>query len=277
VDDVLRAPREQVPATTRRTPKLQGSIQVENVSFRYSPYAPLVVQDVSVEIQPGQFVAIVGRSGAGKSSLAHLMLGLYLPTGGAIRYDGTPIQDMDLQEMRQQMGVVLQSPSLFRGDIRRNIAYADPTLPLEQVVEAAKRAQVHDDIVAMPMNYETVLSEMGVSLSGGQRQRIAIARALVHHPAILLLDEATNALDAKTERAVQDALSQLRCTRVVIAHRLSTIQGADVILVMNQGRLVERGTHDELMSQRGYYFELVSSQDRTSASSPVPERTAKVG
>ncbi len=277
VDDVLQAPREQVPATTRRTHKLQGSIQVENVSFRYSPHAPLVVQDVSVEIQPGQFVAIVGRSGAGKSSLAHLMLGLYLPTAGAIRYDGVSLQDMDLQELRQQMGVVLQSPSLFRGDIRRNIAYSDPTLPLEQVVDAAKRAQVHDDIVAMPMNYETVLSEMGVSLSGGQRQRIAIARALVHNPAILLLDEATNALDAKTERAVQDALSQLRCTRVVIAHRLSTIQGADVILVMNQGRLVERGTHDELMSQRGYYFELVSSQERTSASSSAPERAAKVG
>jgi ATP-binding cassette, subfamily B, bacterial len=229
---------------------------------------------VSVEIKPGQFVAIVGRSGAGKSSLAHLLLGLYLPTSGIIRYDGAMLNDMDLQALRQQLGVVLQSPSLFRGDIRRNIAYADPMLPLEQVMSAAKRAQVHDDIMAMPMNYETVLSEMGVSLSGGQRQRLAIARALVNDPAILLLDEATNALDAKTERAVQDALADLKCTRVVIAHRLSTIQGADVILVMHQGRLVEQGTHEELMARGGYYFEQVSSQERSTA---ARERTNLAG
>jgi ATP-binding cassette subfamily B protein len=274
VDDVLQAPREQVPTSSRRTPKLTGSIQVEGVSFRYGPYLPWAVQEVSVSIQPGQFVAIVGRSGAGKSSLAQLLLGLYLPTSGTIRYEGVPLQEMDLQELRRQMGVVMQSPALFRGDIRRNIAYADPTLPLEQVVDAARRAQVHEDIMAMPMNYETVLSEMGVSLSGGQRQRLAIARALVHEPAILLLDEATNALDAKTERAVQEAINQMRCTRVVIAHRLSTIRGADLILVMHQWRLVEQGSHEALMARGGYYRELVTSQEQQAK---AQEQVSKAG
>ncbi|RKG70016.1 peptidase domain-containing ABC transporter [Corallococcus sp. CA054B] len=261
VDDVLQAPPEQLPGTRHRAHTLQGRIQVENVSFRYGVHSPPVVRDVSLTIEPGQFVAIVGASGAGKSSLAHLLLGLYLPSSGSIRFDGVPLAEMDLKEVRRQMGVVLQNPSLFRGDIRRNIAYADPQLPLETVQAAAKRAQVHDDISAMPMGYETVLSEMGSSLSGGQRQRMALARALVGNPAILLLDEATNALDAKTERAVQDAIAELRCTRVVIAHRLSTVRDADLILVMNGGQLVERGTHAELMERRGEYFELVSAQE----------------
>nr|WP_224367107.1 peptidase domain-containing ABC transporter [Hyalangium versicolor] len=261
VDDVLEAPREQPPNTRKLPHKLEGSIQVENVSFQYGVNAPMVVQNVSVSIAPGQFVAIVGRSGAGKSSLAHLMLGLYLPSSGSIRYDNVPLAEMDLQEMRRQMGVVLQNPSLFRGDIRHNIAYADATLPIDKIIKASFRAHVHDDIMAMPMKYDTVLSDMGASLSGGQRQRIAIARALVNEPAILLLDEATNSLDAKTERAVQEAIAQLSCTRVVIAHRLTTLRDADLILVMDQGKLVERGTHPELMARRGYYYELFSSQD----------------
>jgi ABC-type bacteriocin/lantibiotic exporter with double-glycine peptidase domain len=261
VDDVLQASPEQAAGTTRSSPKLTGHIQVENVSFRYGPNSPLVVQDISLEILPGQFVAIVGHSGAGKSSLAHLLLGLYLPTSGTIRYDGIPVGEIDLRALRRQLGVVLQAPSLFRADIRRNIAYADSTLPLETVEAAARRAQVHEDIAAMPMGYETVLSEMGASLSGGQRQRLAMARALVHNPAILVLDEATNALDAKTERAVQAAISELRCTRVVIAHRLSTIRDADVILVMDRGRLVERGTHAELLARGEHYAGLVTSQE----------------
>jgi len=261
VDDVLEAAPEQTSGAVRRAHSLQGRVQVENVSFRYGAYAPLVVQDVSVTIEPGQFVAIVGASGAGKSSLAHLLLGLYLPTSGSIRYDGVPLAELELQSLRRQMGVVLQNPSLFRGDIRRNISFADPLMPLDRVQAAAKRAQVHDDIAAMPMGYETVLSEMGASLSGGQRQRLALARALAANPAILLLDEATNALDAKTERAVQDAIAELRCTRVVIAHRLSTVRDADLLLVMKGGRLVERGTHEELLERRGEYFELVSAQE----------------
>jgi len=260
VDDVLETPPEQAPSANRRPHKLQGGIQLENVSFRYGPLAPLVTQDVSLEIQPGQFVAIVGRSGAGKSTLAQLMLGLYLPSSGTIRYDGIPLTQLDLYNVRSQLGVVLQNPMLFRGDIRRNITYQDPNISLEEVMSAAKRAQIHDDIMAMPMQYSTILSEMGGSISGGQRQRLALARALVHNPAILLLDEATNALDVKTELAVQQALTELRCTRVVIAHRLSTIQAADVILVMDKGRLMERGTHAELLEKRGLYYELIAVQ-----------------
>ncbi|WP_338023743.1 peptidase domain-containing ABC transporter [Archangium primigenium] len=265
VDDVLEAPPEQAPGGPRRPHALEGGIALENVSFRYGPLAPLVVKDVSLQVRPGQFVAIVGRSGAGKSTLAHLLLGLYLPSEGAIRYDGHSLVELDLYDLRGQMGVVMQNPMLFRGDIRRNIAYHDTDLSLDAVIEAARRAQVHDDIMAMPMQYSTLLSEMGGSISGGQRQRLALARALVHDPAILLLDEATNALDVKTERAVQEALERLRCTRVVIAHRLSTIQDADLILVMDKGRLVEQGTHAELMALRGHYFGLVSAQEHPAA------------
>ncbi|MFP2933204.1 peptidase domain-containing ABC transporter [Pyxidicoccus sp. 3LG] len=262
VDDILQARPEQSDDTPRRAHTLKGGIQVEHVTFQYGSRAAPVLQDVSVDIQPGQFVAIVGRSGAGKSTLANLLLGLYLPTQGDIRYDGISLRELDLREVRRQMGVVLQSPALFHGDIRRNIAYSDPTLPMERVLEAARRAQIHDEVMAMPMKYETVLSDLGHSLSGGQRQRLALARALVHGPAVLLLDEATNALDTKTERAVQDAIAELRCTRVVIAHRLSTIRDADLILVMDQGRLVEQGRHDELLASRGHYHELVAQQER---------------
>jgi ATP-binding cassette, subfamily B, bacterial len=263
VDDVLRTTPEQADTKVIQAHKLTGNISLDRVSFRYGPKAPLVVQDITLEIRKGQFVAIVGRSGAGKSTLANLQLGLYLPTAGTIRYDGVSLHEMDLHEVRRQLGVVLQTPSLFRGDIRRNIGNADPSISLEKITEAAKRAQIHEEIMAMPMNYETVLSEMGSSLSGGQRQRLALARAMVHDPAILLLDEATNALDVKTERAVQDAIAELHCTRVVIAHRLSTIQSADVILVMDQGRLVEQGRHSELLERKGPYYELIMAQQPT--------------
>ncbi|MET0406242.1 MAG: peptidase domain-containing ABC transporter [Cystobacter sp.] len=265
VDDVLESPPEQPPSTNRQPHVLRGGIHLDQVSFRYGPLAPIVVRDVSLEVQPGQFVAIVGRSGAGKTTLANLLLGLYLPSSGSIRYDGQSLAELDLHDVRRQLGVVLQNPMLFRGDIRRNIAYHDPNLPLDTVIAAARRAQVHEDILAMPMQYSTLLSEMGGSISGGQRQRLALARALVREPAILLLDEATNALDVKTERAVQQALAELRCTRVVIAHRLSTIQDADLILVMDKGQLVERGTHAELMARRGAYYELVAAQELPSA------------
>ncbi|WP_375769966.1 peptidase domain-containing ABC transporter [Archangium gephyra] len=276
VDDVLESPLEQPSGPVRRSLKISGGIQLDTVSFRYGPLSPLVVQDVSLSIQPGQFVAIVGRSGAGKSTLAHLLLGLYQPASGLIRYDGVSLAELDLYELRRQFGVVLQTPFLFRGDLRHNIAYADPTIPLEVVMEAARRAQIHDEIMAMPMQYDSLVSEMGTSISGGQRQRVALARALVSNPSVLLLDEATNALDVKTERAVQEAIAELRCTRVVIAHRLSTIQSADVILVMDKGRLVEQGTHGELMARRGHYYELVATQTQaeTAAVKEPQERQA---
>jgi ABC-type bacteriocin/lantibiotic exporter with double-glycine peptidase domain len=260
IDDVFDTPPERDPSKPGQAAKLKGGIELEQVSFRYAPAAPLVVKEVSVRIEPGQFVAIVGRSGAGKSTLANLLLGLYLPTSGRVLYDGADLGDLDLQSVRSQMGVVPQEPAFFSTTLRANIALRDPTLPLEPVVEASRLARLHDDVSAMPMGYDTPLVDRGASLSGGQRQRLALARALVHSPAVLLLDEATSALDAITESQVQQALASLRCTRIVIAHRLSTVVDADLILVMDNGQLAEAGTHEELLLRRGVYAELVRAQ-----------------
>ncbi|HLK99989.1 MAG TPA: peptidase domain-containing ABC transporter [Myxococcaceae bacterium] len=260
IDDVFDTPPERDPSKPGQAAKLKGGIELERVSFRYAPTAPLVVKEVSVRIEPGQFVAIVGRSGAGKSTLANLLLGLYLPTSGRVLYDGADLGDLDLQSVRSQMGVVPQEPAFFSTTLRGNIALRDPTLPLEPILEASKLARLHDDVTAMPMGYDTPLVDRGASLSGGQRQRLALARALVHSPAVLLLDEATSALDAITESQVQQALASLSCTRIVIAHRLSTVVDADLILVMDNGQLAEAGSHEELLSRRGVYAELVRAQ-----------------
>jgi ABC-type bacteriocin/lantibiotic exporter with double-glycine peptidase domain len=258
--DVLDTPPEQPVGKARRAHTLQGRISLEKVSFRYGSNAPLVTRDVSVDIQPGQLVAIVGRSGAGKSTLANLLLGIYLPTSGRILYDGTDLTELELRSLRQQVGIVLQNPALFSASIRSNITLADPTLPLESVVEAARLAQLHEEILAMPMGYESLLLDRGTSLSGGQRQRLALARALVRKPSILLLDEATSALDAITESKVHQELAAIKCTRIVIAHRLSTVVGADLILTLDDGALVEAGTHEQLLARGGTYARLVAAQ-----------------
>lgn len=260
IDDVFDTPPERDPSKPGQGATLKGGIELDRVSFRYAPTSPLVVKDVSVQIEPGQFVAIVGRSGAGKSTLANLLLGLYLPTSGRVLYDGADMGDLDLRSVRGQMGVVPQEPAFFSTTLRANIALRDPTMALETVVEASRLARLHDDVMSMPMGYDTPLVDRGASLSGGQRQRLALARALVHSPAVLLLDEATSALDAITESRVQEALASLRCTRVVIAHRLSTVVDADLILVMDEGQLVEAGCHEELLLKRGTYAELVRAQ-----------------
>lgn len=260
IQDVLETPREQDLEEVVSAGRLRGGIALETVSFRYSPTTPLVVREVSVEIEPGQFVALVGSSGAGKSTLAGLLLGLYIPTEGRILYDGTDLAQLDLRSVRRQMGIVPQNPFLFGGSIRSNISIADPSLSLVRVVEAAKLAHIHDDVMEMPMGYETLVSDGGASVSGGQRQRLAIARALVHRPAILLLDEATSALDAVTERKIHRELGAMHITRIVIAHRLSTIRRADVILVMDRGQVVEQGSHDDLVDRGGYYSNLVAAQ-----------------
>jgi ATP-binding cassette, subfamily B, bacterial len=260
INDVLETHREQQDVEVRMAPGLSGRMSAEAVSFRYSAPGPLVVEQVSVDIEPGMKVAIVGRSGSGKSTLAHLLLGLYRPTSGLVLYDGHDLAELDARSVRRQIGIVTQHAYLFNTSIRENIALTDPSLPLAAVQRAARLACIEEDIGEMAMGYETVLADGGASLSGGQRQRIALARALVHEPRILLLDEATSALDTITERRLYDNLRNLSCTSVVIAHRLSTVANSDLILVMDGGRVVERGTHSELLCSGDVYQELASGQ-----------------
>jgi ATP-binding cassette subfamily B protein len=260
INDVLDTPREQHREHVRPASRLSGRIRAADVCFSYGTLAPSVVRDVSLEIRPGQHIGIVGRSGSGKSTLAHLLLGLYQPTSGRIEFDGQNLADLDAGSVRRQLGIVTQRPYLFGASIRENIALTDPELPLEAIVGAARIACVHDDIAAMPMGYETRLHDGGASVSGGQRQRIALARALVHRPSILLLDEATSELDTVTEQKIYTNLDAISSTTIVIAHRLSTIRSADLILVMDEGRIVETGTHEQLLIRQGVYTTLVQAQ-----------------
>jgi ATP-binding cassette, subfamily B, bacterial len=263
INDVLDTPSEQHGENVRPAPQLSGQIRADDVSFSYGPLAPEVVSGVCLEIQPGQHIGIVGRSGSGKSTLAHLLLGLYRPTSGHIEFDGLDLGGLDAGSVRRQLGIVTQRPYVFASSVRENIALTNPELPLDAVVEAAKIACVHDDIMAMPMGYDTPLHDGGASVSGGQRQRIALARALVHRPSILLLDEATSELDTVTEQKIYSNLDVISSTTIVIAHRLSTIRNADLILVMDQGRIVEAGTHEQLVSRQGAYTALVHAQSGT--------------
>jgi ABC-type bacteriocin/lantibiotic exporter with double-glycine peptidase domain len=260
INDVLDTPREQDKSAVRPAGRLRGRITVDDVWFRYSRQGPDVARGVSLEIEPGQKIAVVGRSGSGKSTLANLLLGLFRPTSGSVLYDGIDLATLETSSVRRQLGIVPQQAYLFGTSIRENIALADPSLDLDAIERAARQARIHDDIETMALGYETVLADGGASLSGGQRQRIALARALVHDPVILVLDEATSSLDAATEREIYDNLSTLDCTIIVIAHRLSTISRADQILVMDGGVFEETGTHEELMRLEGLYAELVHSQ-----------------
>ena len=259
IDDVLAAAPEQKSGLVA-PPRLSGRIEVNQVSFRYGPNDPLVVRDITLAVEPGSTIAIVGRSGSGKSTLAALLVGLHKPSEGRIVYDGYDLCELDHKLLRQQLGMVPQAPFIFAGSIRSNIALTNPSLPLVQVVAAARKACIDVDIRAMAMSYETIVADGGATLSGGQRQRLALARALIHDPAVLLLDEATSSLDSTTERDVMRNLNKHRATRIVIAHRLSTIASADQIIVMHNGRIVETGTHDQLVRNAGTYSTLVADQ-----------------
>jgi len=264
LNDVMETPPEQGNGPVHAVAPLTGNLVLENVSFRYNVQDPLVVRDISFEVAPGMRIALVGRTGSGKSTLARLLAGLYQPVQGRILFDGKDLKNLNLRSVRRQLGIVTQETQLFGGSIRHNIALSNPQMGLERVILAAKLAEVHDEIEAMSLGYETPLIDRGLSLSGGQRQRLAIARALAANPRILILDEATSQLDTVTEWHINENLAALRCTRVVIAHRLSTIRSADLILVLDSGVIVEQGTHDYLLATRGVYAGLAEPQEAKS-------------
>jgi subfamily B ATP-binding cassette protein MsbA len=235
----------------------RDAIRFEGVDFDYAPGHP-VLRGIDLEIRPGEVVALVGSSGAGKSTLADLVPRFHDPTGGRITLDGVDLRDLRLAELRGLLGIVTQETILFHDTVRSNVAYGVEDAPQDRIEAAARAANAHDFIAALPQGYDTVLGEKGARLSGGQRQRIAIARALFRNPPLLVLDEATSALDTESERLVQQAIDEVMEGRtvLVIAHRLSTVRRADTIVVMDAGRIVERGTHDELLARGGTYRRL---------------------
>ena len=240
--------------------QITGGVELEHVSFRYDESTAFVLDDLSLKIKPGEYVAIVGRTGCGKSTLVRLLLGFEKPEKGAIFYDGKNLDNLDLPSLRRRIGTVMQDAGLFQGDIYSNIVITAPELTLTDAWEAAKVAGIAEDIKAMPMGMHTMVSEGQGGISGGQRQRIMIARAVAPKPRLIIFDEATSALDNKTQRQVSEALDAMGCTRIVIAHRLSTIKHCDRILVLEGGRIVEDGTYDELIEKNGFFADLVERQ-----------------
>ena len=240
--------------------RLSGSIELSNVCFRYTDEMPWVVDGMDLKIRAGEYVAIVGTTGCGKSTLMRLLLGFETPERGAIYYDGKDMTKLDLRSLRRRIGAVTQDGSLFQGDIYSNIVISAPELSLDAAWEAAEIAGIADDIRAMPMGMQTVVSEGQGGISGGQKQRLMIARAVAPKPKILMFDEATSALDNKTQKQVSQALDGLKSTRIIIAHRLSTIKNCNRILVLDQGKIIEDGSYDELIARNGLFAELVARQ-----------------
>ena len=260
IEPVIRTVPEAAGQKTNVQP-LGGRIEINHVSFRYHPDDPLVLNDLNLSIGTGEYVAIVGKSGCGKSTLIRLLLGFETPSIGAILFDGKNQNDLNLASLRRNIGTVMQNDKLFAEDIFTNITISAPWLTEKEAWEAAEMADIAEDIRQMPMKMHTIISEGGGGgISGGQKQRLLIARAVAPKPKILIFDEATSALDNITQKAVSDALDRLECTRIVIAHRISTIRNCDRILVLDQGRIIEEGTYDELISQKGFFAELVARQ-----------------
>ncbi len=240
--------------------RVTGAFELDNVTFAYEEGQKPVLEDFTLKVRPGQYVAIVGRTGCGKSTVMRLLLGFEEPQRGAVYYDGRDLRTLDTASLRHNIGVVLQDGKLFQGDIFSNIIISAPWLTLDEAWEAAEMAGIADDIRSMPMGMQTMVGEGGAGLSGGQRQRLMIARAIAPKPKILMFDEATSALDNVTQRTVCESLEKLKCTRVVIAHRLSTIRTCNRIVVMDRGRIAEDGTYEELMAKGGIFAELVARQ-----------------
>jgi NHLM bacteriocin system ABC transporter ATP-binding protein len=250
----------EVTAGKRMVTRLGGTIELNNVTFRYTDSMPPVVDNLSLKIKNGQYVAIVGKTGCGKSTLMRLLLGFETPQRGAVYYDGKDINSLDLKSLRRSIGTVMQNGKLFSGSIQENILVTAPNATLQDAWEAAEIVGIAEDIRQMPMGMQTMISEGSGGVSGGQRQRLLIARAIVPKPKILMFDEATSALDNITQKQVSEALDSLKCTRIVIAHRLSTIRQCDRVIVLDGGKIAEDGSYEELLQKDGLFAELVKRQ-----------------
>lgn len=260
IEDVLRVKPEPEPEDPVKIGALLGKIELRNITFGYNPTAPPLIKDLSLTIKAGQRVAIVGPSGSGKSTLVKLITGVIPADEGGIFYDDVEMRRLDKIALRRQMGIVNQNDILFKGTVAANLSLWDPDVTMDTMVKAAQDACIHREIISLPAGYDSMLEEAGANLSGGQIQRVCLARALSHYVTILVLDEATSALDTVTEKLVLDNLKKLKCTTIFVAHRLSTVRDMDEILVVHNGAIVERGSHEELIKKNGFYASLIRSE-----------------
>lgn len=260
--DILNNPVELTSSKAITLPRIKGSVRIDNLSFKYTPNSPMVLNGISLDVKAGQSIGLVGRSGSGKSTITKLIQKLYLPFEGTVYIDDVDIRQMNPIWLRNNIGVVLQENYLFSGTIRENISMPKPDAPIETIIQAAQISGAHSFISEMPEGYDTFVGERGSTLSGGQRQRIAIARALITNPKIIIFDEATSALDYESERVIMDNLDKIKHGRTmfIIAHRLSTVKNCDLIVALDKGTIIEVGTHDELMKKQGYYYNLYTQQ-----------------